>query len=49
LNGSKKYFVTLDEQKKEVKTEINSLDDIFKFSDSLLSIVDNYDRSKEVS
>ncbi|MCA6435466.1 MAG: type I restriction enzyme HsdR N-terminal domain-containing protein [Bacteroidetes bacterium] len=47
LNGSKKYFVTLDEQKKEVKNEINTIDDIFKHSDTLLSIVDTYDKSKE--
>jgi len=47
LNGSKKYFVTLDDQKKEVKNEINSLDDIFKHSETLLKIVDSYDKSKE--
>jgi predicted type IV restriction endonuclease len=47
LNGSKKFFVTLDDQKKEVKNEINSLDDIFKYSATLLKIVDNYDKSKE--
>jgi hypothetical protein len=47
LNGSKKFFVTLDDQKKEVKNEINSLDDIFKHSETLLKIVDNYDKSKE--
>ena len=47
LNGSKKFFVTLDEQKKEVKNEINSLDDIFKHSETLLKIVDNYDKSKD--
>jgi hypothetical protein len=47
LNGSKKYFVTLDEQKKEVKNEISSLDDIFKFSESLMKIVESYDKSKE--
>lgn len=49
LNGSKKYFVTLDEQKKEVKNEISSLDDIFKHSETLLAIVDNYDKSKETA
>jgi predicted type IV restriction endonuclease len=49
LNGSKKYFVTLDEQKKEVRNEIGTLDDIFKFSDTLLQIVDNYDKSKETT
>jgi hypothetical protein len=42
LNGSKKYFVTLDENKKEVKSEILSLDDIFNFSDTLFHIIDNY-------
>ena len=47
LNGGKKYLVTLDEQKKEIKNEILTLDDIFKHSDILLSIVDNYDKSKE--
>jgi hypothetical protein len=44
LNGAKKYFVTLDDQKKEVKNEINSIDDIFKYSDTLLKIVENYDK-----
>jgi len=47
LSGNKKYFVTLDEQKKEVKNELNSLDDIFNHSETLLKIVDNYDKSKE--
>lgn len=47
LNGTKKYLVTLDEQKKEVKNEITTLDDIFKHSDTLLKIVENYDKSKD--
>lgn len=47
LNSSKKFFVILDDQKKEVKNEINTLDDIFKHSETLLKIVDNYDKSKE--
>ena len=47
LNGSKKFFVILDDQKKEVKNEINTLDDIFKHSETLLKIVDNYDKSKD--
>lgn len=49
FNGSKKYFVTLDENKKEVKNEINSLDDIFQHSETLLKIVHNYDNSKEIA
>jgi len=46
FNGVKKYFVTLDENKKEVKTEIKSLDDLYSFSDQLLKIVDNYELVK---
>ncbi|MDO9551085.1 type I restriction endonuclease [Rhodonellum sp.] len=42
LNGNKKYFVTLNELKKEIKNEINSIDDIFNYSEKLIQIVDNY-------
>jgi predicted type IV restriction endonuclease len=47
LNGNKKYFVVLDENKKEIKNEIKTLDDIFSFSDILMQIVANYDKAKE--
>jgi len=47
LSGAKKFFVTLDDQKKEVKNELSSLDDIFKYSETLFKIVDSYDKSKE--
>lgn len=46
LNGSKKYLAILDEQKKEVKNEISTLDDIFNFSDALLKVVESYDIAK---
>lgn len=46
LNGNKKYIALIDESKKEVKTEILTLDDIFKQADKLLQIVENYDKSK---
>lgn len=49
FNGTKKYFVTLDEQRKEVRNEINSLDDIFNYSDALYKVVENYDKAKEVA
>jgi hypothetical protein len=49
LNGSKKYFVTLDEQKKEVKNKITSLDHIFNYSETLLKIVESFDKSKETA
>jgi predicted type IV restriction endonuclease len=42
LNGGKKYLAIVDDQKKEVKNEILSLDDIFKHSDLLNGIVDGY-------
>lgn len=49
LNGSKKYFVTLDEQKKEVKNEISTIDDVFKYSETLLNIIESYDKAKELT
>jgi len=47
LNGNKKFLVVLDQNKKEVKNEIKTLDDIYTFSDLLIQIVDNYDKMKE--
>lgn len=44
LAGAKKYFVLLDEQKKEIRHEIVSIDDIFGFADSLLKVVDWYEK-----
>lgn len=46
FNGSKKYFVTIDENKKEIKNEISSLDDIFSYSEILFQIVEKYDSAK---
>lgn len=46
FNGSKKYFVTLDENRKEIKTEIKSLDDLYSFSDQLIQIVESYEKVK---
>jgi len=44
LNGSKKYFAYLDEERKEVRAEISSIDDIFNYRDLLLKIVREYDQ-----
>jgi len=44
LNGSKKFIATFDEQKKETKNEINTLDDIFNFSETLIETVENYNK-----
>jgi len=43
LNGSKKYFVTLDDDRKEVRNQIDSLDDLFNYSELLFGIVEKYD------
>jgi predicted type IV restriction endonuclease len=49
LNGSKKYIATFDEQKKEIKNEISSLDDIFKYANELIAVVESYDKAKETA
>ncbi len=43
LNGSKKYFVTLDENRKEIKVEIDSLDRLFEFAPKLFEVVEGYE------
>jgi predicted type IV restriction endonuclease len=49
LNGQKKYFAIIDEQKKEVKTEIATIDDIFNFTETLNKIVSDFDGEKNGS
>jgi hypothetical protein len=49
LNGGKKYFAYIDEQKKELRNEIVTLDDIFNFADLLHKIVANHDAEKKVA
>jgi len=44
LDGTKKYIGLYDEQKKEVKTEIQSLDDIYQYSSALFKIIELYDK-----
>ena len=48
LEGTKKYITLFDESKKEIKTEILSLDDIYLYADHLLSTALSYDTKKEV-
>ncbi len=45
LNGNKKSIATFDENKKEIKNEINGLDDIFNYSEVLIKTVENYDKA----
>ncbi|OQP49968.1 type I restriction endonuclease [Niastella populi] len=47
LNGSKKYIGTFDDNKKETKNELSSLDDIFNYTDLLHNTVAIYDSEKE--
>jgi hypothetical protein len=44
--GSKKYFVVLDENKKEVKTEICSIDDLFSKADILKAAIEKLESKK---
>lgn len=43
FNSSRKYIGTFDEHKRETKTEISTVDDIFKFEEILHKTVDWYD------
>lgn len=47
FNTNQKYISTFDENKKEIKNKIDSLDDIFNYSEQLNKIVENYDKGKE--
>jgi hypothetical protein len=47
LGEKRKYIGTFDEQKKETKTEIFKLDDIYNFTSQLLLTAENYDKVKE--
>ncbi|MEA5046715.1 MAG: restriction endonuclease, partial [Petrimonas sp.] len=45
LNTSKKYIGTFDENKKETKHPIESIDDIYKYENEIYSIVKKYEES----
>ena len=47
FNGIKKYFVVLDENKKEIKSEIKSLDDIYNHTDALFKVVERLNKATE--
>lgn len=47
FNGTKKYMVTLNDQRKEVRHDLSSLDDIFNYSEVLLDVLANYEKIKE--
>ena len=43
LNGGKKYISLFDENKKEIKESIESIDEIYRFEKELLRTVENYE------
>ncbi|NLP59341.1 type I restriction endonuclease [Lutibacter sp. B1] len=43
LNGGKKYISLFDENKKEIKESIESIDEIYRFEKELLKTVENYE------
>ena len=45
--GAKKHIGILDDQRKEIKKELTTLDDIFKFADDLIKTVESYDKQKD--
>jgi len=47
FNGTKKYIATLNEERKEVRHDLISLDDIFNHSEVLLEVLANYEKAKE--
>ena len=46
FNGVKRYISTFDEQKKETRTEVLTVDDIYLFAEILEKTVENYDGAK---
>lgn len=45
LNSNKKFIGLFDEAKKEIKYEILSIDDIFKYSDKILKVIELIDKA----
>jgi hypothetical protein len=46
FNGVRKFISTFDENKKETKSEITSMDDIFRFTDIMAATIQRYDNPK---
>lgn len=49
LSGTKRYIGTFDEQKKETRNEILTVDDIFLYADQLQKTVNGYDGDKSAA
>ncbi|KAA9331976.1 type I restriction endonuclease [Adhaeribacter soli] len=49
LESSRKQMVMFDENRKEIKVELASLDDIYKYADNLIATACSYDTKKELA
>lgn len=45
--NTKKYLVVLDENKKEIKHEIQSIDDLYTFADTLKEVILKLEQQKK--
>jgi len=45
LGANKKYLAILDDNKKEIKHEIHSLDEIYKYTEDLLKVIERLEKS----
>ncbi|MCE3006752.1 MAG: type I restriction enzyme HsdR N-terminal domain-containing protein [Bacteroidetes bacterium] len=46
LNGGKKYLAVLDADRKEIRKELTTLDDLYQYADLLLEVADSYEQAK---
>lgn len=46
LNSSKKYLGVFDANKQEIKYEIQSIDDIFKYAENIFAVLNIYEKGK---
>ena len=47
FNGPKKFIAVFDENKKEIRSELSSMDDIFKHADAMVKTIENYDNPQQ--
>jgi len=47
FNSPKKYIAVFDENKKEIKSELQTIDDIFKYADAMIKSIKNYDNPRQ--
>jgi hypothetical protein len=48
LNGKKKHIGLLNDQKQELRMDLASLEDVYKFKDQILATIDLYEKKRDV-